>query len=60
MQANPAGLILAVASSVVLFWSIVVNICGRLVITDEPGRDLLVGFGIWVLLSIVVWLYRLN
>jgi hypothetical protein len=55
IRANPAGLILASASFVVLLWSI----RGSFVITHEPGRDLLVGFGIWVLLSIVIWLYRL-
>jgi hypothetical protein len=59
MQANPAGMILASASLVILSWSVVVGIRGRSVITHEPGRDLLVGFGIWVLLSIVIWLYRL-
>lgn len=59
MQANPAGMILAGASLVILSWSFVVGIRGRSVITHEPGRDLLVGFGIWVLLSIVIWLYRL-
>jgi len=59
MQANPAGMILASASLVILSWAVVVGIRGRSVITHEPGRDLLVGFGIWVLLSIVIWLYRL-
>lgn len=58
-RANPAGVILAIASLVILFWTIVVSFSGRYVMTDEPGRDLLVGFGIWVLLSIVIWLYRL-
>ncbi len=59
LQANPAGVILAGASLIVLFWTVAVSIYGRFVITHEPGRDLLVGFGIWVLLSIVIWLCRL-
>lgn len=59
MKANPAGLILASAGVVVLIWCIVVSIRGAFVVTHEPGRDLLIGFGIWVLLSVVIWLFRL-
>lgn len=59
LKANPVGVLLALASIVVLIWSLVVSIHGTFVISNEPGRDLLVGFGIWVLLSIVVWLLRL-
>jgi hypothetical protein len=59
MKANPAGLILAIASIVILIWTIVVNVSGTLVVSYEPGRDIMVGFGIWVLLSIVVWLFRI-
>ena len=59
MKANPAGLMLAAASVVILIWTIVVSIRGTFVILHEPGRDLLVGFGIWVLLSIIIWLFRL-
>ena len=59
IKANPAGVILAGAGLIVLIWSIVVSFRGRFVTTYEPGRDLLVGFGIWVLLSIVIWLCRL-
>jgi hypothetical protein len=58
MKANPAGLILAGASILILIWCIVVSIRGTFVITHEPGRDLLVSFGIWVLLSVVIWLFR--
>ena len=59
MKANPAGLILASAGVAVLIWSMVVSIRGAFVITHEPGRDLLIGFGIWVLVSVVIWLFRL-
>ncbi len=59
IKANPAGVILASASLIVLIWTIVVSVRGRFVISHEPGRDLLVGFGIWMLLSIVIWLCRL-
>lgn len=59
MKANPAGLILASASVVILIWSIVVSIRGTFVITHEPGRDMLIGFGIWVLVSVLVWCFRL-
>ncbi len=59
MKANPAGLMLAGASVVILVWSIVVSIRGAFVITHEPGRDMLIGFGIWVLSSVVIWLFRL-
>lgn len=59
MKANPAGVILAGAGLIVLIWTIVVSGRGRFVISHEPGRDLLVGFGIWMLLSIVIWLCRL-
>jgi hypothetical protein len=58
MKANPAGLILASASIAILIWTIVVTVSGTLVITHEPGRDFMVGFAIWVLLSIVIWLFR--
>ena len=59
MKANPAGLTLASAGILILIWSIVVSIRGTLVITHEPGRDMLIGFGIWVLFSVVVWVFRL-
>ena len=58
MKANPAGLILASASIAILIWAIVVTVSGTFVVTHEPGRDFMVGFGIWVLLSIVIWLFR--
>ncbi len=58
MKANPAGLILAIASVGDLIWTIVVNIRGAFVITNAPGRDAMFGFGIWVLLSIVIWVFR--
>ncbi|MEZ6031621.1 MAG: DUF2752 domain-containing protein [Planctomycetaceae bacterium] len=58
MRANPAGLILAIVSVGILIWIIVVNICGAFVITKAPGRDAMFGFGIWVLLSIVIWVFR--
>ena len=59
IRANPAGLMLASASVVILIWSIFVSIRGAFVITHEPGRDILIGFGIWVLLSVVIWFLRL-
>ncbi|HRA89660.1 MAG TPA: DUF2752 domain-containing protein [Planctomycetaceae bacterium] len=59
MHANPAGLILAVVSVLILVWSIVVSVRGAFVITHEPGRVFLIGFGIWVLVSIVIWSLRL-
>lgn len=59
LKANPAGVILAIASIVVLIWSLVVSIHGKFVVSNEPDRDLLVGFGVWVLLSIVVWVLRM-
>jgi len=59
MQANPAGLMLAVVSVLILVWSIVVSVRGAFVITHEPGRVFLIGFGIWVLVSIVIWSLRL-
>lgn len=58
MRANPAGLMLAIASVGILIWIIVVNLRGAFVITNTPGRDALFGFGIWVLLSIVIWVFR--
>ena len=58
-KANPAGVLLASASVLILIWSVVVSIRGIRLVSQEPGRDLLVGFGIWVLLSIVIWLLRL-
>jgi hypothetical protein len=57
-RANPAGLVLAIASVGILIWTIVVNIRGAFVITNAPGRDAMFGFGIWVLLSIVIWVFR--
>ena len=59
MTATPAGLMLAGASILILIWSFVVSIRGTLVITHEPGRDMLIVFGIWVLFSVVVWVFRL-
>jgi hypothetical protein len=59
MQANPAGVLLAVISVLILIWSVVVSIRGAFVLFDEPGRVLLVGFGVWVLVSIVIWSFRL-
>ena len=59
MKANPAGLMLASAGIVILIWSIVVSIRGTFVITHEPGRDMLIGFAIWVLFSVVIWAFRL-
>ncbi|MEJ7591742.1 MAG: DUF2752 domain-containing protein [Planctomycetaceae bacterium] len=59
MKANPAGLMLASASIFFLIWSVVVSLRGTYVITHEPGRVLLIGFGIWVLFSVVIWCLRL-
>ena len=59
IQANPAGLIMAVLGVLILIWCAVVSLRGVFVITHEPGRVFLFGFGIWVLVSIVIWSVRL-
>ncbi len=59
MHANPAGLMLAVTSVLILVWFIVVSVRGRFVITQEPGRVFLIGFGVWMFVSIVIWSLRL-
>lgn len=59
IKANPAGLILAVASIPVLVWSIIVSLRGSCFIIHEPGRVGLIGFAVWVLISIVIWAFRL-
>ena len=57
-RTNPAGFILAFVSVGILIWIILINIRGAFVITNAPGRIALFGFGIWVVLSIVVWVFK--
>ena len=57
-RSNPAGLLLAMASVLMLPWFVVVSFNGTRFGIRDPGRAFLSGFGIWLLLSIVMWLLR--
>ena len=59
IEPNPSRFILPIASVLVLIWSVVVSIRGSFVIIHEPGRFFLLGFAGWVLVSILIWLFKL-
>ncbi len=57
-RASPSGLLLAVLSSLMLPWLVAVSLKGVWFGLHDPGRGIMTGFGIWLLLSIVLWLFR--
>ena len=58
-RANPSGLLLAVASVLLLPWFVAVTLKGDWFGIRDPGRIFTTGFGIWLLLSVVLWLFRI-
>ena len=58
-RANPSGLLLAVVCVLLLPGFAVVSLKGVWFGIRNPGRAIMSGFGIWLLLSIVLWLFRI-
>ncbi len=58
-QANPAGLVLALGCVGLLPWSVMVSVKGRWIGIESPGTTFLYGSAGWLLLSLVIWFFRL-